>query len=199
LGKNKIAIAVGDVCGKGLEAATYTAMIKYMLRAYLEEGLYPGDCLTRLNHSVHKEVSIDKFITVGLALIDTTKYTITYASAGHPPPIICQENSANPLHIPHGIPLGVLANRKFLSSQIAPIGACSIVMYTDGLIEARPDGGVPMGQDRLCDTLSQLCDLSAKQLVNKLLETALKYSGGSLKDDIAILAVRLPANPESGR
>lgn len=199
LGKNKIAIAVGDVCGKGLEAATYTAMIKYMLRAYLEEGLFPGDCLTRLNHSVHKEVSIDKFITVGLALIDTEKYTITYASAGHPPPIICQENSANPLHIPHGIPLGVLAGRKFLSSQIAPVGACSIIMYTDGLIDARPDGGAPMGQDRLCDTLSKLCNLPAKALVDELLKAAVEYSGGSLKDDIAVLAVRFPANPESGR
>lgn len=192
LGKNRIAVAVGDVCGKGLEAATYTAMIKYMLRAYLGEGLLPGDCLTRLNRAVHKEVSLDKFVTVGLALIDTSRGTVTYSSAGHPPPIICQDGQANPLYLPTSIPLGVLQSRTFKSSQITPAGDCSIVMYTDGLIEARPDGGKPLGQKRLGEILAGLGDLPAQQLVDSVLKAAVEYSGGGLKDDIALLVVRLP-------
>lgn len=192
LGKNRIAIAVGDVCGKGLEAATYTAMIKYMLRAYLEEGLFPGDCLTRLNRSVHRELSLDKFVTVGLALIDTSKGTVTYSSAGHPPPLICHDNAANPLHLPNSIPLGVLQNSTYLSSQIAPIGECALVIYTDGLIEARPEGSAPMGQERLSSALGRICDLPAQKLVEELLNAATEYAGGSLKDDVALLAVKLP-------
>lgn len=191
LGDSRIAIAVGDVCGKGLRAATYTAMIKYMLRAYLEEGLYPGDCLTRLNNSVHKEISMDKFVTMGLALIDTGKRSITYSSAGHPPIMVCRRKDAAPLFARAAVPLGVIPDYKYLSSQDMLESGCSIVMYTDGLIEARPQHMEPYGQERLTAELASCNSMPAQNVADRLLDSAVQYSGESLRDDIALLVVRL--------
>jgi serine phosphatase RsbU (regulator of sigma subunit) len=191
LDKNRIAVTVGDVCGKGLEAATYTAMIKYMLRAYLGENMLPGDCLTRLNRAVYKQISAEKFITMSLAIIDTERGIVNYSSSGHPPPFICKKGKANPLPTRPAVPLGVLPNHPFLSSQISLAGVCAIFMYTDGLIEARPPEGEPFGEKRLSETVAGYCCLPAQQVADKIAQAALEYSGGMLRDDIAILVVRL--------
>ncbi|MDO8735499.1 MAG: SpoIIE family protein phosphatase [Thermoleophilia bacterium] len=193
LGENRIAIAVGDVCGKGLRAATYTAMIKYMLRAYLEEGLYPGDCLTRLNRSVHREISADKFVTMSLALIDTERQSITFSSAGHPPIMVCRHDEAAPLFARAAVPLGVIPDYKYLSSKELLESGCSVVMYTDGLIEARPEKMEPYGQDRLTSELAACNSLPAQGVADRLLGAAVNYSGESLRDDIALLVIRLAA------
>lgn len=194
LDDNRIAVAVGDVCGKGLEAATYTAMIKYMLRAYLGEGLLPGDCLTRLNRAVSKQISIEKFVTVSLAIIDTAGASITFSSAGHPPLFICRNGNANQMKAAQSIPLGVIPDYKYLSTQATTVGACSILMYTDGLIEARPDGGDPFGESRIIETLAGRCCDPAQKVADSLIQAAVEYSGGGLRDDIALLVVKLLRN-----
>ncbi|MFA6001183.1 MAG: SpoIIE family protein phosphatase [Thermoleophilia bacterium] len=191
---NRMAVAVGDVCGKGLEAATYTAMIKFMLRAYLGEGMLPGDCLTRLNRAISKQIPIERFVTVSLAIIDTASASITFSSAGHPPLFICRNGKANQLKAAQSIPLGVIPDYKYLSTQATTAGACSILMYTDGLIEARPDGGDPFGESRIVETLAGQCCEPAQKVADSLVQAAVDYSGGALRDDIALLVVRMIKN-----
>jgi serine phosphatase RsbU (regulator of sigma subunit) len=191
LDDHRIAVAVGDVCGKGLEAAKYTAMIKYMLRAYLGEGMFPGDCLTRLNRAVNEQLSIEKFVTMALAVIDTRMGTVTYASAGHPPAFICKGGQAHPMATPRAVPLGVLPEQTYLSSQTPLIGACAIIMFTDGLIEARPEDGEPFGEQRVTEAMAGRCRQPAQQAAEELLAAAVEYSGDNLRDDIALLVVRL--------
>jgi len=191
LGGSRMAVIIGDVCGKGLEAATYTAMIKYMLRAYLGEGLLPGDCLTRLNLAVHEQVPLDKFITASLAVVDTETEVISYSSAGHPPPFICHNHISEIMRTTQAVPLGVLPDTRYLTTQISSNEACSIFLYSDGLIEARPEGGEPFGEQKLAEILNGRCCDAAQQIVNDVLEAAVEYSGGELRDDIAMVAVRL--------
>jgi len=195
LGENRMAVVVGDVCGKGLEAATYTAMIKYMLRAYLGEGLLPGDCLTRLNLAVNEQLPIEKFITASLAVIDTSVNVISYASAGHPPPCICHNGNSGIMQTTQAVPLGVLPDSRYLTTQISSAEACSIFMYSDGLIEARPEGGEPFGETRLIEVLTGRCCDDPQNVANDVLQAAIEYSGGELRDDIALVAVRLSKEP----
>lgn len=195
LGGSRMAVIVGDVCGKGLEAATYTAMIKYMLRAYLGEGLLPGDCLTRLNLAVHDQIPLEKFITASLAVIDTATDVISYSSAGHPPPCICHDGKSALMQTTQAVPLGVIPDTRFITTQISSAEACSIFMYSDGLIEARPEGGEPFGEKRLMEVLGGRCCDESQRIVNDVLQAAVDYSGGELRDDIALVCVRLIKEP----
>ena len=192
LGEDRMAVVLGDVCGKGLDAATYTAMIKYMLRAYLSEGLMPADCLTRLNRAVYNEITDDKFITVGLALLDSSRRRLDYASAGHPRPALCQNGRSSLLETDAAVPLGVTKDAVFISSCTRLPARSYLLMYTDGLIEARPEAGGPYGEGRLLDTLGRCCGLSAQQMAERLLDSAVNYTGGRLRDDIALVALRPP-------
>ena len=191
LGEHRIAIAVGDVCGKGLEAATYTAMIKYMLRAYLGEGMSPDRCLTKLNLALQDQLPLEKFITAGLAIVDTDAQVITYSSAGHPPPLICHHGKASLVDTPAAVPLGVLPDQAYSSMEISSAEACSLFMYSDGLIEARPEDGEPFGEQRLVEALTGRCCDQAQKTVGDLLEKAIEYSRGQLRDDIVMVCVRL--------
>ncbi len=191
LDNNRVAFVVGDVCGKGLSAATYTAMIKYMLRAYLGEGMSPGDCLSKLNSAVHKQVPIEKFVTLSLAVLDTSQARVSFSSAGHPAPLICEEGKAKPLPIRQAVPLGVIAGQQYETGEASLVHSCSITMYTDGLLDARPEGGVPFGEQRVIEALSGRCCDPAQQVTSDLISAAVEYSGDNLKDDIALLVVRM--------
>lgn len=191
LDNGMVAVVIGDVCGKGLGAATYTAMIKYMLRAYLGENMLPGDCLTRLNRNVHNQVSIEKFVTVCLLMIDMSAGTIYYSSAGHPPPVLRQGGSTNMLSAHPAVPLGVIPDQRFLTTQLSLAGAETLVMYTDGLLDARPDDGAPFGDQRIINVIARSHNLPAQSMAQALVDSAIIYSGDALRDDIALLVVRL--------
>jgi serine phosphatase RsbU (regulator of sigma subunit) len=187
----RLAIVIGDVCGKGLEAATATAMVKYTLRAYLGDGLEPGESLSRLNLSVGQQMTMDKFVTLGLLMIDPALGKISYASAGHPAPIHVHNGSASMLNSIQAIPLGVLPRYDFMASDIKTRAESTIVLYTDGLTEARPRGGEPFGEERILERAADLNRLPAQQMAVELLEAAVDYSGGHLRDDIALLIIKL--------
>ena len=186
------AIAVGDVSGKGLEAATATAMLKYSLRAYVGDGdINPGEIMTRLNHAIARHIPMEKFITLGLAIIDPAKGTIAYSSAGHPPPVICLNGEARQLGVTQGVPLGVLPDYRFVTTAKKVTRGSSMLIYTDGLLEARPPQGEPFGEKRIAGTLQPLCGFPVQNAVDRLSGAATEYAGGKLKDDMALILVRL--------
>lgn len=187
---DRVAVVVGDVCGKGLAAATYTAMIKYMLRAYLGEGMSPGQCLTKLNEAVHKQVPIEKFVTLSLAVLDSSKGSIAFSSAGHPPPLFCIGGNAMPLPVRQAVPLGVIEGQEYSTEEGSLVRACSLTLYTDGLLDARPEGQEPFGQQRVIEALSGRCCDDAQRVANDLIQAVVDYSGDNLKDDIALIVVR---------
>ncbi len=188
---SRLAVFVGDVCGKGLAAATYTAMIKYMLRAYLDEGYPPGECLTKLNAAVNKQVPIEKFVTLGLSIIDTGEALLTHASAGHPPPVLCRSDVTAPLEIKQAVPLGVISKHVYHDTTESLAGVCSLAMFTDGLLDARPEGGEPFGEKRLLEALAGSCCDPPQQVARQLVSSVIEYSRDNLRDDIALLVIRL--------
>jgi PAS domain S-box-containing protein len=187
----RIAVAVGDVSGKGLEVATYTAMLKYSLRAYLHEKLTPGECLSHLNATISDQLSEEKFITIFLAIIEPKNLQMSFSSAGHLPPIICNERGASIVSHSVAVPLGVLQAQTYTTTQISLQSVCQLIFYTDGLTEARPDRGEPFGEDSVIRVASGKCDLSAQVLADQLMSAAVDYSGGVLRDDITLMVVHL--------
>lgn len=190
LGNDSIAVAVGDVCGKGLDAAKYTAMVKYTLSAHLEEGMSPGKCLTRLNSLISKNLEPEKFLTLGLAVLNLAENKLHYSVAGHPPPVVSHKGQAFELKTSETLPLGVLREYYFTSHESPISEDMTFLMYTDGITEARSLGGELFGHKRLIKEFNNICSLPAQEIAGKLVDGVMDFSGRHLNDDVAVLVVR---------
>ncbi|MEW6019887.1 MAG: PP2C family protein-serine/threonine phosphatase, partial [Pseudomonadota bacterium] len=155
------------------------------------EACEPGECLSRLNDVALKRLDMEKFVTLGLAMIDTDRGEIRYASAGHPPAALCIRGHAMPLEGLQSIPLGVISGHRFGSVTKKLSAETVLFMYTDGLTEARPPGGEPFGHRKAMDVIARLCELPAQQAAEALRDAALDYSQGNLKDDIAMMVIKI--------
>src|SRR5207302_8836631 len=88
LGEGRLGVVMGDVCGKGVTAAVFTAMAKYMLRAYAVEDPSPAAVISRLNRSLYNQMSEDcMFVTMVYGVLDTGTGDFTYGRPGPPPPL----------------------------------------------------------------------------------------------------------------
>ncbi|MHB8793329.1 MAG: SpoIIE family protein phosphatase [Thermoleophilia bacterium] len=190
LGEGRLAIAIGDVCGKGLEAATGNAMVKYMLRAYLEDGLSPGQCLRKLNRVLHKQLDMEKFITLQVGIYDGGSGRLEYATAGHPEPVLIVGGNVTAMEMHASLPLGVIEDFEFVSSETRVAAGSCLLMYTDGLLEARPHGGETFGRIRIEKALLESYGGTSQDIIDHLVGQARMHSEGFLKDDIALLMIK---------
>ena len=191
LDEGRVAIAIGDVCGKGLEAATYTAMIKYSLRAFLSEDPSPSFCMNRLNQALSNQLPADKFATLGLVVIDLAAQVAEYVSAGHPSPLLASRDNTSFIELPASLPLGVLPRFEYQGTSFPLKESDSILMYTDGLIEARPRDGELFGSDRLNEAFAAQASQPVQAIVDNLIAEVVAYSQNEMSDDIAMMVVRL--------
>ena len=190
LGPGKIMIIVGDVCGKSLGAAAQSAVVRYMLRAYAAEGS-PGEALSRLNSALITQTPNQPFVTLVVAYVDVARHMFEYAVAGHPRPIVLAGHGEFPMPDEGNVPVGIFRGVTYPTNRaVLPDDSC-IVMYTDGVTDARRDG-VLFGEGRLNEAVRANLPLGAQALADALLETAKEYAGGVLADDCAVVAVKLP-------
>ncbi len=150
----RVALILGDVAGHGHEALTQAALMRYTLRAYLQAGLEPRAALA-LAGRVLADRTMEHFATVVVGVYDTGEGRLTYASAGHPPPILLGLQTREPLAVCASPPIGwtVPTGRRQTSVSL-PRGAVAC-FFTDGLLEARC-GDDLLGQERLTGIVAEL-------------------------------------------
>jgi hypothetical protein len=152
--RGKVAIILGDVAGHGHRALTQASLMRYTLRAYLQAGLEPRAALA-LAGRVLADRTMEHFATVAVAVYHAGEGRLTYASAGHPPPIMHGLQTRQPVAICASPPIGwtVPTGRRQTTVSL-PLGAVAC-FYSDGLIEARCKDDL-LGQERLGEILAAL-------------------------------------------
>ena len=159
------AIIIGDVSGHGRDALARTALARYTLRAYTEAGMEPGEALQIAGSVLAGKLEGD-FITALIAVHDAGAGTLTYASAGHPPPIVLSNPAFKPVLAASAPPLGVGASTGQRQTTLPfPRGSVAC-FYTDGLSEARMASGRLVGAaglERIVRTLGP--DATAEQVI----------------------------------
>ena len=190
LGPGRVMIAVGDVCGRGLDAAVETALVRYTLRAYAREGS-PGEALSRLNAALTAQEPELPFVTVVLAYLDVYRRTLEYAIAGHPRPLVLAGRRRYPIAQAGGFPVSLFAGETYPTNRCVLPDDATLVFYTDGLTEARR-GERLLGEKGVRETVRRHLDQPAQALAESLLSRAARYAGGTLDDDMAVVVVRLP-------
>jgi len=186
LSRGRCALIAGDVCGKGLSAATQTAKARYMFRAYASFDLSPGQWLTLVNENLGVSLARDEFVTAALVVVDAGVGTITYSLAGHPPPLLMEAGQpARFLGGQPGLPLNALEKQRYAthSDNLAP--GATLLLYTDGLYEARADTEL-FGVERLARRAPELLSDSLARSAEALLIEAAEFAGGRLRDDVVV-------------
>jgi sigma-B regulation protein RsbU (phosphoserine phosphatase) len=186
-------LVVGDVSGKGLEAAVVTAMTKYIIRAYAAENSNPLPVITRANDALVKYTSPDLFITLVYCLLHDSERRITYASAGHMPMIHYHHSDGKTtIYNPTGIVLGIEREAVYEEASLYMDRGDVLLMYTDGVTDALSPGGERLGEQRLIEIVESIAEKPASEFVDALVARLRTFSGGEFSDDVAILAVRVP-------
>jgi sigma-B regulation protein RsbU (phosphoserine phosphatase) len=185
---------LGDVCGKGVEAAVVTALARHTIRALSSAHERPSDVLTRLNEVLIRD-SDDRFCTVLLVSLRPAGHSwrATISVGGHPAPVLVGPD-APPAKLDASGPLvGILPDAEFHDHELDLAPGQTLVAYTDGITEARgPDGYY--GEQRMLRTLGTL-GLAPEAMVDGLLADAVAFQGPSTRDDIAVLALGAPREP----
>jgi hypothetical protein len=191
LGGERVAAVLGDVSGHGRDALGRSALMRYTLRAYLDAGLGPRAVLRVAGSALHNELG-DDFATVAVAVHDAAQGTLTYASAGHPPPIVIGPGAAEPLIGCASPPVGVGVPTGIRQTTIpAPVGSV-ICFYTDGVTDAR-SGDVAVGRDGVAERLAGAGDSgTAGALIERLIR-----QGYAARDDMAVCLLRVTAGPDA--
>jgi serine phosphatase RsbU (regulator of sigma subunit) len=186
----RLAVIVGDVLGKGVEAAADMAMTKFGFRVLVRAGAKPGSFLERLNEVVADELDPGEFVTAVYAVIDPSERTVWCACAGHPPArLVRPDGRVRPLGA-SGLVLGIERGQEYRSERADLEPGSAIVLYTDGVLEARRDGEL-YGMERLDRVVAENYAYGAQHLADAILADCRSFSGGDLADDCAIVCVKL--------
>jgi serine phosphatase RsbU (regulator of sigma subunit) len=185
----RLAVVIGDVTGKGIDAAADMAMTKFVFRSLAREHPSPPDFLRAANEVVVDEVQEGKFVTMVYVTLDPQTGELACASAGHPNPRLVRSDGTVFELQASGLALGVARDQAYSEARERIDPGDLVVLFTDGVIEARRDGEL-YGHGRLDRVLSEHRELSAAELARAVVDDARAFSGGDLADDSAVVVVK---------
>jgi PAS domain S-box-containing protein len=192
-------VVIGDVVGKSTEAAAELALARYTIRAATMHETRPSAVLAHLNETMlrqRRERDDHKFCTVAYAKLETEGdakrgVRITVSCGGHPPPFLLKSDRRIYKIGQPGRAIGVFddANLTEQEARLAPGDA--LVLYTDGVVEARSPDGLFFGEERLMALLRSSVALDASTIASRIEDAVLNFQEQSPRDDIAILVLRV--------
>jgi serine phosphatase RsbU (regulator of sigma subunit) len=196
-------VVVGDVSGKGAEAAGVTALARYTLHAAALQTPEPSQILDTLNTALLAQRGGHDFCTVCLAAIRPSegRTQVRIALAGHPPPVLIAADGTTSLLGERGTLLGVFGEPVLADTEVEMRPGDTLLMYTDGVIEAgRPTS--LLGEAGLARVLAEQRPETAAEVVEAAAAAAVEAQGGPVRDDMALVALRmstLVATPAAAR
>lgn len=189
LPEGRFGLVVGDVSGKGAEAAAQTAMVKYMLRAFAMRNPSPSSVLYHLNNALVKGMQEDRFTTVLYAAFSEDGQEVELASAGHPKPMIYRAVSGETevVEVP-GIVAGCFEDQDFEMVRLSLGPGDIFVAYTDGLTEAKA-GDELFGEERVSRALRRHAHFESADDVARSIYTEAR-NFGRVTDDTVVLTLK---------
>ena len=187
----RIVVSIGDVLGSGLDAAVTMGNVRQIIRGIAQVHADPALMLDAADRALRLEHG-SKFVTAFVAVLDPIAHTLSYASAGHPPPLLRHADGSIEALADGGLPLGLRDSRDATSGRFVDIGPeTRLVLYTDGLTESQRD---PLGGEARLRELVASDEFVTSKRPAAFLERAF-LNGKLATDDIAILTVGIEGDP----
>ncbi len=204
-----VALAIGDVAGKGISAALLMAALQSIMRTQLTAGIpahaaaahgggnggaharfSASDLVSELNKQVYANTSAEKYATFYFGLYDDESRLLTYTNAGHLPPILMRDGDAQRLEVT-GTVVGAFPFAAYEERSVQLRRGDLLVAFTDGIVEPENEYGEAFGEERLIDLLVRYGQRESKEIIARVMETVEQWTGTSeLFDDMTLLLAR---------
>lgn len=193
LDEKTLGICIADVAGKGMPAALLMANLQAAVRGLSSVSVAPHLLCSRLNSIVYRNTDSNRFITFFYAHLDGPARRLAYVNAGHNAPFVVRSDGSHERLREGGVVLGVFAGENYEMglAQLAP--GDRVILFTDGVTEARSPAGEEFGEARLLRLLEDHRKLSAHELQAKILAAVAEFSGGRWQDDATLLVLAVDA------
>jgi sigma-B regulation protein RsbU (phosphoserine phosphatase) len=198
---DRLGLALGDICGKGISAALLMANLQATLRSnviqyfrdsgQLDQGAANGtvaNVVRRLNEQIYSYTSSNKYASFFYAVYDDRELSLTYCNAGHNPPLYFSDNGWQRL-LTGGTVVGIFPDAEYEQETLRLTAGDLLVAYTDGIVESVNEYGEEFGEERLVDIIQQHRGMSADELQKIVVERVLDWAYEEERDDDMTLIV----------
>ena len=198
LSPSRIALAFGDVSGKGISAALVMATLHSIVRTQLsllarsngEFALSTAELVARTNRQLHTDTSDDKFATLFFAGYDERENLLSYSNAGHLPPLLIRGGEIQQLEVT-GMVAGAFPESTYESQQLELQPGDTLVAFTDGLTEPENAYEEGFGEERFREAILRHCDLPTREMIAAVMQEVTDWTGeSSLQDDMTMLVAK---------
>jgi sigma-B regulation protein RsbU (phosphoserine phosphatase) len=192
----RVALSIADVVGKGIPAALLMSNLQAAVRAFASETTEPGELCQRVNRILCGNIAEGRFISFFYCTLDTDRRRLTYANAGHYPPILLRRDGAVERLATGGPVLGIFSDAVYEQHQVSIASGDRVVLFTDGITEAREAGAdehapdyADFGEDRLAAVVREHRACTAPVLLDRVAAAVAAFAGGQFQDDATLIVV----------
>jgi serine phosphatase RsbU (regulator of sigma subunit) len=191
----RTAVVIGDVTGHGMAAAFLMATTQLLVRNTLPQVIEPGRCLEEINRQLCTQVFNGQFVTLQILVLDPQNDRVEIATGGHPPPLLGEGGRFQPIPLEPNLVLGVERDSTYATETFDVSPRSTILLYTDGVLDAESATGDRFGSARLGQTLAGTFD-SAQGVIDAVLAGVNRFTHGyPLGDDLTLVAVQVQSRP----
>jgi sigma-B regulation protein RsbU (phosphoserine phosphatase) len=188
-----VGLTIADVAGKGVPAALLMSNLQAAVRAFAQESSAPGSVCTSVNRLLCRNMASGRFVTFCYVKIDAASRRLTYASAGHNPPLLVRASGHVDTLAPTGTVLGVFAESAYEQGEFALAPGDRLVLYTDGITEGRNPAGEEFGEERLAESAARHRALPADEMLAAMLREVEGFNAGVYEDDATLIVAAMQA------
>ncbi len=197
LGGNRLGLVIADVSGKGVPAAFFMAISRTILQSSAREGSSAGACLAATNDLLCEQNPLELFVTAFYGILDLDTGELSYANAGHNPPIVAARGGAlTPLPVTGGVAMGVMPGLPYAENRVKLAAGDTLILYTDGISEAMDRDGQEFTEARLMGSLTEAHRDSVEIVMSSVIDAVSRFVGDAPQsDDITCLIIRYKGPP----
>jgi sigma-B regulation protein RsbU (phosphoserine phosphatase) len=185
-----VGLAIADVAGKGLPAAMLMSNIQAAVRAFAQETTRPHVVCASVNRLLCRNMIAGRFVTFCYLRLDASTRRLTYANAGHNPPLLLRAGGTVERLSAGGTVLGVFPETAFGEAELALAPGDRLIVYTDGITEAENPAGEEYGEERLVAAARAGCE-SAAELLAAIFEDVSRFARGPFRDDATVIVAMI--------
>ncbi|HEX6324472.1 MAG TPA: SpoIIE family protein phosphatase [Vicinamibacterales bacterium] len=187
----RVGITVADVVGKGLPAALLMSNLQAAVRAFASEDATPQQVATSVNRLLCRNIAAGKFVSFCYVVIDRARGLLTFANAGHNPPLLVRGGGEPARLRSGGMVLGVMADAAYDQLEVAVAPGDRLILYTDGIIEAENADGEDYGEHRLCRVAAAHSADTPQQLLDAIFADVSSFASGRFTDDATLIVAAI--------